>query len=83
VTLSAILAGHLACAEESMKAARDALRKAAAVARLENIAAVDPEALETLAAVTDANRGGVECMAKRIGKLPPRRVEETEGPADA
>jgi len=66
MSLSAVLAGHLARVEQAMKTARDGLREAASIARLENIAAVDLEALETFARVTDATQGGVERMAERV-----------------
>jgi hypothetical protein len=79
-SLGALVAHHLADAGEAYQRAAEALRAAAAAVNLEPIAGLDPEALKTFAAVTDANRGGVESMAKR---LPPRRVEPTEDPADA
>ena len=55
-----IIAYHLGEAVASFKHGAQSLRAAAAFAKMEPIAEVDPKALETLAAVTDTNRAGVE-----------------------
>jgi len=62
----ALVAGHLGDAVTAFKRGSDALRAAVALSKVEPIAGLDPEALGTFAAVSDANAPGVERMAAQL-----------------
>lgn len=77
--LGGLVVVHLERAEAAFTLAADSLRDAAAFLRNEPIAGLDPEALVTLAHVTDANRGGVSRMQERVRQLlPSPRSPDTE-----
>ena len=67
--LGAITAYHLAEAVAAFKHGSMSLRAAAAFAKIEPMEGVDPKALETLAAVTDTNRAGVERVESEVKRL--------------
>jgi len=61
-----VVAFHLGEAVAAFKWGANALRAAAAFAKMEPMSGLDPEALQTLAAVTDTNRAGVERMEAEV-----------------
>ena len=64
--LGALMAFHLRDAVTEFKRGSESRRAAAALAKIEPVAGVDPDALQTLASVTDTNTTGVERMEAEV-----------------